>query len=310
MMTGSNRKSNAAGFTLVEMLVTLFIIGVILAMVLPAFNMVKAVANEVRQKSQFSNIEMALEGFRADFGDYPESAPSYPLEAVLYGGAQKLAEAVVGQDGFGVHNKTAFQLNGAGDFNNDGAYDVPDEYLYDITTGNNFETPAENKAARRGPYLELESANAVRLGSIYLGLPSPQMEPSLVLGDKFGLVKNMDTSKKTGMPVLYYKADTTSVYHRPEGDWASYDDGTDDNIYSVNHNQGFLGVLAPPFKDGRTHPLKDPPGRKKFYEMTRNPNFVGGTDRPYRAESFLLHSAGPDGLYGSPDDLFNFDPGK
>jgi len=29
--------------------------------------------------------------------------------------------------------------------------------------------------------------------------------------------------------------------------------------------------------------------------------------RPYRSDSFILLSAGPDGLYGTGDDVFNFD---
>jgi len=43
-----------------------------------------------------------------------------------------------------------------------------------------------------------------------------------------------------------------------------------------------------------------------FYDQTQNTNFVS-PPRPYRADSFILHSAGPDGLYGTVDDVFNFD---
>ena len=46
---------------------------------------------------------------------------------------------------------------------------------------------------------------------------------------------------------------------------------------------------------------------------TTNPNFLGDPvapyhgRQPYRSESFILLSAGPDGLYGTADDVYNFD---
>jgi len=40
--------------------------------------------------------------------------------------------------------------------------------------------------------------------------------------------------------------------------------------------------------------------------MILNPQ-VTAINRPYRAGSYILISAGKDGLYGSPDDIFNFD---
>jgi len=46
-----------------------------------------------------------------------------------------------------------------------------------------------------------------------------------------------------------------------------------------------------------------------FYSRIRNPNFTS-PDRPYRSESFILQSAGYDGLFGTADDVYNFDEGK
>jgi hypothetical protein len=47
-------------------------------------------------------------------------------------------------------------------------------------------------------------------------------------------------------------------------------------------------------------------GRDLFYNRIANPNFTS-PPRPYRATSFILLSAGPDGMYGSPDDVYNVD---
>ena len=43
---------------------------------------------------------------------------------------------------------------------------------------------------------------------------------------------------------------------------------------------------------------------EKFYEITRD--YRISIERPYRAHSYILISAGVDGLYGTGDDVFNF----
>jgi len=65
---------------------------------------------------------------------------------------------------------------------------------------------------------------------------------------------------------------------------------------------------APPFDSSLKHPLsiKAPACFKIFYERTWNKNFTA-PNRPYNADTFILHSAGLDGLYGTADDVFNFD---
>ena len=45
---------------------------------------------------------------------------------------------------------------------------------------------------------------------------------------------------------------------------------------------------------------------KEKYESTFNESAGYGTVVPYRADGFILISAGPDGVYGSSDDVNNF----
>ena len=69
------RKTNTSrvGFTLVELLTTLAVIGILLGLLIPALNMVGKTATKVKQKAQFHAIGTALEAFRNDYGDYPPS---------------------------------------------------------------------------------------------------------------------------------------------------------------------------------------------------------------------------------------------
>lgn len=294
------------GFTLVELLTAMAVVGILLALLIPALTAVQESAVNVRQKGQFHALGLGLEAFRNDTGAYPPSA--YSLNHANYTAAERLAEALIGQDGLGFHPDSTFYQDG---FNTAG------KHLYRNSPSFNTDwTAAEQQAnfdARTGPYLELESANAVQLQSIYgtrLSVLSPN---SFVLVDMFGKVKHLSTGKQIGMPILYYRADKTKLGH----------DGTSVAAMEAStYNAGdaiFTQVGASPIEEGivsqeipfrvsvTEHPLKT--NYKTFYDATLNPNFTA-QPRPYRAESFLLHSAGRDGLYGTMDDVFNFDSGK
>jgi hypothetical protein len=71
--------------------------------------------------------------------------------------------------------------------------------------------------------------------------------------------------------------------------------------------------LGVPFDASLKHPILSAPGNDNpednFYDMTQDKDFTV-RDTPYRSGSFILHSAGFDGLYGTEDDVFNFDKGK
>ncbi len=58
-----------------------------------------------------------------------------------------------------------------------------------------------------------------------------------------------------------------------------------------------------PSEPNAVHPLSDP-GR--FYRNTMSDKGPGPS-RPYRPDSFILLSAGYDGLYGTADDVCNFE---
>jgi len=311
----AKRYSHRTGFTLVEMLAAIAIIAVLISLIIPALSMVRRSADMARQRAQLHSIDIALEAFRADDGDYPPSDDHYG-DSVAYPGAMKLAEAIIGQDGFGFHPKSEFRNDGLADWDGDGNYTTePDESVYHVGRDTEFETEDENLSARKGPYLELETANAVRLRNIYrTPLPYGLLGDRFVLCDMFRLVKNIATGKRTGMPILYYRANTSNFIHDPE----YYEDHVDDNIYDHLDNRRIL-MLTMLWEGTVQHPMRpiDFDGPRIFYRNTLNPNFPPSgappdriTGRPYRADSFILLSAGPDGRYGTTDDVFNFNKGE
>lgn len=288
-----NSKKTIRAFTLVEVLTTVAIIGILLAVLIPAFNQVGKTAMIVKQRAQFQNIEIALETFRSDTGDYPPSVLDVPRYG-QYSASQRLAEAVVGRDGFGFHPASRFHVDGKGDIDGDGVLDptAPNTTIYNAIDGvigssGYVQTAEENRAVRKGPYLELENANAVRLsdyGPIYQDL-TQNRPPSLVLADVFKTAK-LTTGRKTGRPILYYRA----------------------NRLKTGHSADTIGANTYAYAEGNVIATRTGKSIEAgwFYQRTRNPNFTD-PPRPYRAESFILHSAGPDGVYGTTDDVFNFD---
>ncbi|MCE5184725.1 MAG: type II secretion system GspH family protein [Planctomycetaceae bacterium] len=291
-------ENKKAGFTLVELLTTMAVVGILLTLLIPALSAVQKKAVNVRQKAQFHTIELGLEAFRNDRGEYPPSG--YGTQYGEYTPAERLAEALVGQDGLGFHKDSVYFQDGQSG----------GVALYNLSSLSQAEQQA-NLSKRIGPYLELESANAVQLGSIY-GSGMASLSPtSFVLVDMFGKVKHLTTGKQTGMPILYYRADKTKIWH--DVSTHTPDQCTYNVLESIYTQSGgspaARGIVAlpVPFSKGESHPLLD--NYKAFYDATANPNFTANP-RPYRAESFILHSAGHDGLYGTMDDVFNFDSEK
>jgi hypothetical protein len=109
----------------------------------------------------------------------------------------------------------------------------------------------------------------------------------------------MSTGVRIGMPILYYRANTSLTTHDLT------DENNPQNIYKYQDNHELVGLGKPWNPTGPGHLLATDP--KKFYEGTWNEK-VSAISRPYRADSFILLSAGFDGEYGTlDDDVFNFE---
>ncbi len=72
-----NQKSNVkSGFTLVELLIVISIIGVLTTLLMANFIGVRQRARDAQRKSDLRQVQSAFELFRADQGSYPQLLPN------------------------------------------------------------------------------------------------------------------------------------------------------------------------------------------------------------------------------------------
>ena len=287
-------------FTIVELLTVMSIIVILIGLLVPALNKVKHFATDVRQKAQLHSMDAAIELFNSEFDGYP---PSTAVDSMNqpYCGAMKLCEALMGQDLLGFHTNSVFRRDGL-----DAAGKLA---LYPPNIDGM--TPAlreSNLRARKGPFLQAENANAFRLQDIYGTNIGPYLGTTFVLCDVYS--RQMSSGQKTGMPILYYKADTANSYHDPNLAQGMTPVDSKGNIYNYLDNQELLKLGKPWQAVGgtgsgvsATHRMVDP---VRFYRNTRSTQ-ISTTQRPLRADTFILMSAGWDAEYGTADDIYNFE---
>jgi hypothetical protein len=234
---------------------------------------------DLELKAQLNAMNAAVELFAYEFDGYPPSDANDPTGRP-YCGAMKLVEALMGQDLRGVHVRLAYRVDGL-----DPNGLLP---LYPP------EPDAANLKLRQGPFLPAENANAWRLVDIYgKGNTGSFAESTFVLCDPYTRLR--PSGDKTGMPILYYRAHPSGTAH----DVVNPDNPQ--NIFNYRDNQALI-ALGVPGKPGETHPLADP---KRFYRNTQNRKT--SKSMPAWGNSFILISAGQDGLYGTADDICNFE---
>jgi prepilin-type N-terminal cleavage/methylation domain-containing protein len=286
-------KRKRTGMTLVELLVVLGIIALLAGILIPALTLVQRTARETKQQAQFSAIDLALTGYKNDFGDYPPSDLTTGFGG--YCGAQKMTEALFGWDLSGFHPDTAWRADGLDMTGGAGSYDPAQ--TRDI---NNDGVP-DTFDERKEPYLDLASDNVFRLGSTTdrqgLFLETGPLAPvTYVICDVFGYQKIRLLNGQTvtaGAPILYYRANTSEKTIR--GVYNPYDNDALVQIKELADNRG-----------DRRHPLGwSDNDYQYFYDYIRDPK-IEARAWPYKPDSYILISAGADGIYGSSDDIRNF----
>ena len=300
-------KGKKQGFTIIELLTVMSIIIILIGIMMPSYAAIRRYSKAVKQKGQFHDISTGLEMFSIDFDGYPDSKKTlvvdpgpYNLDADSkpYCGAMRLCEAIFGKDGFGFHPDSRFTANGASDSTGTILY-----YPHPITALN------DNRRERKHTYVDSDKYKICYLSDLYDvtgaggGGAAYATDPcQTVICDVYGKVKGRETHARLGLPVLYYKADTTQL-------------GNDSNalavgnVYDPRDNRDIDGLPA----DGVTgsNPLHDgitastTTAAQIFYRAIRDKKFTS-VEKPYNDNTYILLSAGWDGLFGTKDDIYNF----
>ncbi len=176
-----------------------------------------------------------------------------------------------------------------------------------------------------GAYTMEELYGAGSTGDVF---PSTDAYLSPVLTDVYRhkKIEVGGESIRAGMPILYYKADdrtdefmTSSNFDKDDPTanvmWMMYRSW----VYNYDDNQAICDlepkldaasqekhVWDPEYQDSSKFNGQPDQGMKEFYESIRNKK-VNKFNLPYNPDRYLLVSAGVDGIYGTQDDITNFD---
>ena len=311
-----DRKFWFGGFTLIELLVVISIIGLLLGILVPGMKVVKRQARNLRQKACMRDIEVGLEYFRSDHGSFPRSKKRGPGTSLVVSGAQHLAEALVGRDTHGFEPSSQWYAL---------TDQVADTTLYDWSD-------SASKNRRDEVSIELKDMRAVTLSELYADASNPTVgtcysgtwddKPAPVLIDIFQhkqvtLKIGPDEEKqiRAGSPILYYRAKSGSKIFRDPTNM-SYQQW----IYNHEDNDEILklgSLIEGEDGSGSTKPhlfASDAPGgngKDDFYEFITNKEqtrMAGSRPfyKPFNATEYIIISAGWDGIFGTKDDLTNF----
>jgi prepilin-type N-terminal cleavage/methylation domain-containing protein len=325
-VTMKKKYTKHEGFTLIELLVVIAIIAMLVAILSVAQRKVKIVSKNLRQKAAFHAGEISLELYSKDFGDYPDSSRLLGSDGTYVTGAQRVAEALFGRDDKGFHPKSKWHP--AEDMA--AAPPHPGTNLYtDNTLKDRKKQYFERKRVGFYTINDLWGSSGFGPSQIYTSAGAgigTQMAP--VFTDVFtqNKVTINGENAKVGMPILTTKEDfrvssdnwgknrthkwpiplsqvNSQVYSR----WTY---NFDDNI-DILHLP-WLRDPTDPRESGDFEPhYQDPEINNAaglFYKLiTQREDPTTNFYKPHNPTTFILISAGYDGIYGTKDDLTNFD---
>lgn len=317
------------GFTLIELLTVVAIISLLIGILVPSIGAARKHAKSVKTRATIKAIGDGLELFRGEndaecrqTGGYPPStARDDPTEdgMQLIFGAQWVVRYLVGKDlkGFAPRrNVPAAVLEKA-------TTEWEENGWYDSTSPND-----PNAVPRVGPYVQPDGLRLVKPSALP-GKPAAAPDCDEKTFEQYVAVDVF------GYPILYYAANVR-YGARADAVLASFD-GTQPGVYTLKDNALFSGMCKssactfPRWDFGQTTVLKtpledfgedDPPVAKDIkpdtfpyfvlnrsaWEQSKDPE--SGERKlalPVRKDSYLLIAPGPDGLYGTSDDVKNFE---
>jgi len=325
-----NRTKQASGFTIIELLVVIAIIATLTAVLTVGGKKIRIAGKGLQQKAVFHAMTVGLELFSSDFNGYPASRLTTGANgaAPYVTGAQHLAEALLGRDGRGFEPMTGWYPP------NDKLYrpNAPAD-LYDTQVAN-----SQSLARRKGPYCELKYGYAVSIYALWKGnngssqiydsgANPASVQRSPVITDVFNKVEVALPNGelvRAGMPILYFKSNPSArfrvdaarqeVKNPAAAEYTQWVYNYNDNLPALQLPWLSDAVASEADKRGISQHYYDPAkpansAAQNFYETITQPggDASRGFFKPYNADTFLLISAGNDGIFGTKDDIVNFD---
>ncbi len=345
MTTHRHRRSRPA-FTLIELLVVISIIALLVALLLPAFGAIRTTAKVTSTTAMYTSLDSAINLYRNEQslgGALPPSSTDYitdphaiadpnqitvvQMPNVKVAGAHLLLQALAGADLRGTPGFRDFDRDSQRMWANDTHAGVGGAYEIDLTTG-------EPKKPR------FPSTDATYVDSDMIAKNARTIQE---LSDD-GVVKAwVDQQANTPtkdlrlfvdawqQPILYYKGRPagrqmiSSTANKKPGVYTQEDNaiitGSRDGRETMSGLDLGAGLQEPTKTYSQIGSAKAPLRLRKATRVPTAPAYDGSLARfildptktnlndPVKRNSYLLISAGPDGIYGTEDDVVNWTRG-
>lgn len=340
--------SRATGFTLIELLVVMAIISLLATLLIVGVGRITTQAKNAQTKSTFNTLSQGLEQYRGDQisgGEYPPSRSDHSDKRsitdprslssgapnTVVSGAHLLTMALSGADLLGTPGFKDIGPNSSpdGQWSNDTHAGSGGLYEIDQTTGQ--PTSGQPKRPRFtfvGSEFNEKVQTIKQLRDAGLIINTTVNE-----GESTENVPMFVDSLK--MPILYYRASKAArfmtanladnkagVYRQADNGLITGSDASSANevgidfgpgelVAGVRHGIGKVGPepqQIPVITDGENDILSNASYDHTFTRFILDSS-VTAQNAPVRRDSYLLISAGNDQIYGTPDDVTNWERG-